>query len=258
MARFDTHDISFRFARIGAAYLLALGAVACGSEEPTAEEYDDIATIVGALVADEVGGETEAMEDVAVAVAGDEAGPLGFTEEGVFEGERGSVSYRYTLSCRAENGSPVPACGGATAEADIEALVSGHAETLRRTVSFTRQARWTVLGVDAPVRTINGEGSFDLETELTALDRPAARTYRLAVDATYAGIQVRADDQAIQAGRIAYEIAAERTASNRFREVEASFDVTATLVIDEPGSATLTLDGTRTYSLDLTTGVVDE
>ena len=57
-------------------------------------------------------------------------------------------------------------------------------------------------------------------------------------------------------GSIHYALQVERTASNRAREASANFEIEAELVFGADGSASLTLDGERHYSIDTHTGAV--
>ena len=71
--------------------------------EPTQEDYDDVATNVGALVADTSGGETEAAAEAA----------------GVATGENAAAAYRFEATCKDAAGQAQSDCGELTDEAHL-------------------------------------------------------------------------------------------------------------------------------------------
>ncbi|MEM1031097.1 MAG: hypothetical protein AAGN82_12165, partial [Myxococcota bacterium] len=59
-------------------------------------------------------------------------------------------------------------------------------------------------------------------------------------------------------GTIRYDVRVERTRDGRFRDTEASFDMDVTVVFDGDGTATVTVDGSRTYDLSLSDGTLQK
>lgn len=232
------------------------GVAACG-DQPTAEDYDDIATSVGAVLADDSGSEVEAAADAVDAAQG--ALPSGMTRQagGHLVGRRGDLEYDYAITCEDAAGQTRAQCeAGVTDRARIEIAWVGQVQTARRTATLERAGDWALTGLTSEVATLDGTGRFDVSSEFAALRRPVTRTFTFDYDATYTGVRIRMQDRLPIGGAALYRIHAERTASRRFSDVERVFDVTADVQFGADGHATVVLDGLRTYDVDLATGAV--
>lgn len=235
---------------------LALGATACG-DQPTNEDYDDLAVSVASVLADDSGSELEAVGDAVDAAQG--ALPSGMTRSGAgtLTGQRGQLQYTYEITCQDAAGATQAACGDQTTDAARLVLSwTGTIDTARRHADLSRDGDWTFTGLTGEVATLDGDGHFDIASEFQALTRPLSRSFAFTYDATYSGVRIRLADRMPVGGAASYAIHAERTTSRRLRDVEAVFDVTADVSFGEDGHATVVLDGARTYDVDLATGVV--
>lgn len=238
--------------------LLAASALisACGGE-PTPEDYDDIASSVGAVVADGAGSEVEASADAVAAAQG--SLPSGMTRAGagMLTGRRGSLEYAFELTCQDAAGGTQAACeAGTTDSAHLVLDWEGTVDTARWDADFSRHGDWTLTGLTTATATLDGEGSFDLDASFTAIYRPVTSALLLNYDAVYDAVQIRTADRRPMSGVVTYQIHAERLASRRGRQTGRTFDVTATVEFVPDAPAIITLDGTRTYQVDLDTGAL--
>lgn len=228
---------------------MPLALVACGSDEPTEEDYDDVATAVAPLVVGD-NGDTASMDDAFSASTGDLAPGLTRSGEGSVRGTRGGVSYSYDVSCLDAAGNVQASCSSETDTASVSVAWDGGFNTLRYDTSVSRTGSWTLTGITGATAVLDGEGTFEVDSEFQSLDGNRMRTYKLSYAAEYEGVLIDTATRQAAGGRAFFEIAADRTASNRFRDVEASFDIEADLTFNADGSATLILDGERTYELE--------
>lgn len=233
---------------------LAALCVACGSQ-PTDEEYDDVATGVAALVQENPGSETEAIRDAVDAATGEV--PAGLSREGMgtLTGQRGAVSYDFALTCQDVDGATLTPCDERTDAARLVVDVEGTLDTARYAAAFTRTGDWQLTGLTGATATLEGSGTFDLQSEFQALYREEMRTFVLDYDARYEGVRIRTADGAPVGGTITYDVHATRTRTRAFRDVEREIDVSAVVTFDESGTATLTLDGARRYEIQGNGGV---
>lgn len=231
--------------------LLTLAFTAACGVEPSDEDYDDIASSMAAVVSDEAGSELEAAADAIMVAQGMVPAGLSASGSGELVGQRGTLDYSYTVTCENEAGRELLVCDSRAAQARLQIDWTGDVATARRTASLVRSGDWTLSGLQGDVVTLDGAGRFDVESEFQALNRSAMRTFVLDYDARYAGVRVRKADHLPIDGRIEYTVHAERTRSNRFRDVERTIDVSAVVTFSGDGQARLVLDGTRIYDIDL-------
>jgi len=232
---------------------ISFALAACSSDETTKTEhdYDDVASAVGSSMAKDSGGDAAAMSDSTDLALG--VMPLGFSLSGAgeFGGERLGLHYSYALVCKDASGGALSVCGASTDRLSAEVEWSGELDLPRLTASVEREGAWTVTGLQADVATLDGAGSFHLDA-IVRPDGLPERGVQLDYQAAYDGVQIRVDDRAIIGGRASYDIDAERTAG---AEIDARFSMDAEVTFTADGSATLVLDGTHEYRVDLRTGV---
>lgn len=228
--------------------------VACGAE-PTDAEYDDLASALGAMAADDGASEAELAADLASVAEGSAPPLLGRGGSGVYEGSRGELAYRYAFACFDATGQAVLDCARAVS-AEVEVDVEGTVETARRSGRFERALELTLTDLDRDVIVLDGTGRRSARARFSALRRTDERSWILDVTSVLEGVAFSRVDGQLRRGRITWEVLADRTRTTAFRTVEASLDVTAVLEITAPGEATLTLDGVRSYTVDLEEGQV--
>lgn len=239
-----------RLSSLSFGLVLCTGLAGCAtSDQPTDEEYDDIAQGVSMLVSES--GDVGSMND-SIDLALDDV-PVGLSLEGsgTYEGDRGGLQYQYSIQC---DGGDV--CSSETDSATIEVDWSGELHTDRYDVLVTRTGSWSIDGLQSGTARFNGEGTFSLESHFEAINRDASRSYLFDYAASYSDILIDMESRKAVGGSASFEIYAARSASNDFRDVEAEFDVHAELTFNGDGTATLVLDGEHSYTLMLASGVI--
>lgn len=238
---------------------VGVATTACGdTDEPTVEDYNDVAAAMAPLVVGEDGDE-QAMADVVEAALGELPEDFSPNGEGTFSGERGSIEYRYSLECRNMQGQLQAECGLLTNTAEASVEWTGAIDTDRYEVAIDRSGTWSLTNLRSNAVTLNGNGSYDTDSDLASLDGNRTRSYEMGYSATYEGIQI--DKQSLRAigGRAIFDVIAERTANNQAREVAAFFEIRAEVIFSEEGPE-LILDDTHRYDFDVklngTVGVI--
>lgn len=232
----------------------ALAGCSAGTE-PTEADYDDVAAGLGSLTADDAG-DAHAMGDAVVMLRGDLPFGLTTTARGSIEGLHGGLMFEYALTCRDADGAAMAVCTSETDSGSLSASFSGELTTATFSGAISRSGEWNVSGLTTDVATFDGSGSFDVDAEWVTLFG-ATRSYRLAYDASYAGIGVRTEDGVVVRGEARMNVVAERMASRGSNEAEAELHIEAVIDYHGDGTATLTLDGLHRYAVTLASGHVE-
>ena len=215
------------------------------------EDYDDLAaTLAGAFRTQEL----QAMQDGVNAAYG--GGTLaGFTspQPGELTGQRGSVTYDYMFHCEDQSATDNVTCGPASNHIHWMATVSG--PVMIDALSFSEYkltTKWTIYEIDLNKPQVTGYDHLLLVADL-ATD---SSKLQLTVDGPSFD-HVRLDPQPTLpfAGGVTYTVTAKRTRATANPSVR-SYTAAAAVTYTGPGAATLVLDGTHTYSIDMTTGAV--
>jgi hypothetical protein len=217
-----------------------LGAVvACGDPEPSAIEYDEVAQIVGAMVATPDGGATVgAIADSLVLARG--GMPEGFTYGGgMISGSHGALEHRYMMiQCRDRQDQLQPAC---TTETNLATVVASWSGTLHQPgvdIRSNRQGMWTLSNLAISMPSITG--SSQLQSEATF---PSGERYEVTADATEAMLA----PSHTMAGTI--QLALDVVRGPMQQQIAAN-------LVFEGEAAALRLDGAHAYRIDLATGRV--
>lgn len=245
-----------RLKYIESAALMALvPLVACKKSDATDEDYDDVATAIGALVAPGTGdgGEVGSMEDAEGLAMGDSGG-LTSMGSGAFEGNVAGLTYAYAVTCKDTSGSVLDPCDFTTESANLTVEWSGEINLSNYQASVERTGDWTLSGLQSDTAEFNGTGSFDVDSAFQAVFRNVERTFKLDYDAEYRGVMWRRSDKLLLAGEIDYTVHAERTRTSDRSQAEAKLDVAVNVKFDGSGIAKITLDGERNYNLDVQSG----
>ena len=215
------------------------------------EDYDDLATtLAGAMRTQEL----QAMQDgINAAYAG---GTLaGFTSPmaGELTGTRGSVSYDYMFHCEDEQAHDNTTCGPASNHIHWMATIQG--PVMVDALSFSElklTTKWTIYEIDLNKPQVTGYDHLLLDANLST----DATRFQLTVDGPSFD-HVRLDPMPTLpfAGGVTYTITAKRTRATANPSTR-SYTASAAVTYTGPGAATIVLDGTHTYDLDLNTGVV--
>jgi len=246
----------------------SLSIAACSSSSttpPTSADYDDAAQTVAASTATQSGtsvgaGEVIAMADsVSIALG---RLPLGFLRlaDGRIHGTRMGVDHSFTVTCKDAAGTTLASCDKTTDSATVEVKFSGDLTTPNLTASVDREGTWTITGLQSATATLNGDSSFSLDTTLTSIfHQGVTSSFTLDATASYDAITIATIDRHVTGGSASFELKAHRTVTGTAmgaHDVDKSFDIHAELTFNGDQTATLVLDGTHTFTIDLKTGRV--
>jgi len=213
-------------------------------------DYDDVAAVVGASA---YAGELTAMLDVLQLSTG--GVPDGFSvQQGdhfqVATGARSGVSFQYLYHCNDDADVILVTCSGYKNHAHVTVNIAGDATGAAMSMEgIARDGDWTVrdLGVDKP--RVGGDAHMAFTARVTG-DNPA--TFDLTYDANFDRVRFSPAGGFPLSGKIDLSIGAERTRGDDHR----TFGMIGAIQFAGNSSATITLDASHTYALDLTTGAV--
>ena len=245
-----------RWMPLTCALVLALGG--CRQSDPTEEDYDDVATAVGALVANESGGEVGSMDDGEAIATGETPSGLTSSASGSYEGARLGLHYAYEVTCTDASGNALSACDSTTESANVVVDWGGSLDLASYDATITRTGDWTLSGLQSDVALFEGHGTFDVETEFTSLFRDVQRSFLLDYDAVYDEVQWNRTTKVPFAGSINYDVHAERTRTRGSRESEVELDVAVYVQFFDNGTAEISIDRERNYTLNVASGQISK
>src|SRR5262249_50385825 len=152
-------------------------------------------------------------------------------------------------------GQTLAVCDATTDRAELTVSWSGMLNLSHLQASIQRSGDWTLSGIQSGTPTFNGQGTFQFDLAVQSVFRPVTATYHLDYAAPYQQIGLNAQHRPVS-GSIHYSIAAEHMVTNGGSSSSGSFDLDAVVTFHANGTATVVLDGTHTYQLNLETGVV--
>lgn len=241
---------------------LSLGLGACAAQddqELTQEEYDDIAMGLGALVATPGGGgEAGSMSDAAATASSNSLAGVA-PAEGASSTEiivRAGLEYEYRVDCFDIADVLLDTCSELTDRADVSVSWSGELDTPNYEGSIVRTGEWSLSGLTTATATLEGTGSFDVSSSFMAIYRPVVRELELSYDAVYEGVQIDTAEDTVVGGTIHYSVQGSRFVERGDNTRSVDFSVDAEVTFSADGVATLVIDRTRSYEIDLSTGVV--
>lgn len=189
--------------------------------------------------------------------------PLGFLhdDDGHFRATLMGVGHDFTVTCKDAAGTVQTACNSTTDSATVTVKLTGDLQTPSFSSSIDREGNFTITGLQSATATFNGDSSFSLDTSMMSVFHPGVTsTFMFDATASYQAITIATADRTITGGSASFEVKAHRTvtgtgtASGTNHDVDKSFDVKADLTFNADQTATLVLDGTQTFTIDLTTG----
>jgi hypothetical protein len=115
-----------------------------------------------------------------------------------------------------------------------------------------------VIGLQSDTATFSGNSTFSFDATLRSIFRPGVTaTYTFDASASYSAVRISTQQRQVIDGSASFDLAAQHTVTDNGRNrVDASFDVHAVITFHADHTATLVLDGSQHYSLNLATGVV--
>jgi hypothetical protein len=242
--------------------LITLGSVvaACSStNKPTPEQYDDTAQAIGSTTATSGGGgDVASMSDSVNLALG--TMPLGFSlaGDGHIQGNRLGVNYSYAISCKSLAGVVLAKCDPTTNEASVDVAWSGSLQSANVDAAVTRGGKWTVTGLQTDTATFSGDSNFSFDATLRSIFRPGVTaTYSFDASASYDAVRIATRERQVVDGSASFDLSAHSMVTGAGKDnVDATFDIQAALTFHADHTATLLLDGSQRYTIDLGTGVV--
>ena len=236
---------------------LALAGCLQQDDALTDEDYDDVAVAVGSLVANPSGGELGSFQDsLDMTQSSKDANAV----EGASGHEviiRAGLTYEYFVDCLDAAGTVQSVCDAATTDSAALAVSwSGSLELPTYQGSIARTGEWTLSGLQSGTAELNGQGNFDLESHFQAIYRPVTKDLVLSYQANYNAVQIDMASRTVQSGDITYQISGSRSVTRGDVNRSGEFSLVADVSFDGAGNATLVLDGTRSYTINLSTGAV--
>jgi hypothetical protein len=244
---------------LASASLLSVSLLACTSSAPsdstvTRSEYDDVAQSVGTTVASKSGGgDMGAMADVIVMAGG--TLPLGFTAGtgGEVSGSRAGIAYDFQLQCRSGDGAPMPVCNTNADLARVSISWGGTLALPNLSTTMDRQGQWSLSNIQEPSVKLAGNGTFAYDSTITSSSTNVAAAYHLDYAAAYMSVFIDKASRLATAGEIQYDIQATKAVTGQGARF---FSVAADIHFNGDATATLVLDGSHDYTLELRSGVV--
>lgn len=236
----------------------ALAACTSSSSQPTPEQYDDTAQAIASTTATSGGGgDVASMADTVTISLG--AMPAGFslTGNGHFHGSRLGIDYDYAIACKNLAGT-ANLCGPTTDQATVDVSWSGNLDIPNVSAAVTRTGSWKVTGLQTDTATFSGDSTFSFDATLQSIFRPGVTaTYSFDASASYNAIRIATQQRQVIDGSASFDLSAHHQVTGAgTSNVDASFDVHAQIIFHADHTADLVLDGSRHYSLNLTTGAV--
>lgn len=240
---------------LAATSVLALAVTGCQkSDEPTQQDYNDVATSVGGLVAG-AGGELTSIQDSVGTAQGEIPAGFSASGSGQIEGTRGGLTYSYEVTCAGADGATMAACDETTDSASLVVDWSGSYDGDYWQFEISRTGEWSVTGLQSDVAVFTGHGTFDVASTSQSLDGRRQRSFDLSYAASY-DIQWDMVAEQVLEGSISYDVHAERHVDGQAVDRDAVFDISAEVTFDGSGTARLVLDGSHSYDIDIATGLV--
>jgi hypothetical protein len=239
--------------------LVSALAACSSSNKPTAEEYDDTAQAIGgAVVTGGGGGDVASMADSVSISLG--AMPLGLAvmATGQVGGNRLGIDYTYTATCKDAAGAVLAKCDRTTDRAQIDVAWSGNLDTSNLDAAVSRDGSLTITGLQSDTATISGDSSFSFDTTLQSIfHQGVTSSFAFDASATYNAIVVSTQDRQVVGGSAAFSVTAHRKVTGTTgHDVDKAFEVDATIAFNADHSASVVLDGTEHFTLNVTTGSV--
>ena len=233
---------------------LALLATACGDDvdEPTDEDYQDIASSVAPLIRAELGNDGSAQLSAQLAV-GHAPGWLSVDAEGSLQGRAASLTWDLSGSCSDVNGVATDTCDASTDAANVSSNFSGELAFPNYSAMVTADADWSIEGLQQDTIRSTGRTSIDASTQFTGILFPHSRSFSLDVDASYDLTAPRANPEQL-AGTLQASIDARRTVTGTNNDRDAHFIVDAQVTLDGAGNALIELDGHAQFELVMDSG----
>jgi hypothetical protein len=241
--------------------LITLGSVfaACSSStnQATPEQYDATAQAIATTTASSGsggGGDVASMADSVNIALGTVPVGLSLQGSGHYQGSRLGLDYSYAITCKSLAGTTLSVCDHTTNQATVDVSWSGSISSGGLDVTTMRDGTWTITGLQTDTATFSGDSSLSFDVTLTSGPRTA--TYSFDASASYDAIRISTQQRQVIDGSATFDLTAHSMVTGAAGNSSATFAVNATITFHADHTASLVLDGTQHYTLDLATGAV--
>ena len=240
-----------------AAALASLTIAGCAGEEydpPTDDDYDDLAAAVAPLIANDLAprGSISAATGMALGAA---PAWLSFETAGVASGAIGELSWSFDIRCEDAGGRELAVCDDTTDTATVEAAVAGSLDIPFVFASLDARGSWLLEGLQSQRVRAKGSVDIDASSRLTAPFRPAERSLDLTVNVDYDVVIPLGEPELARGGGSA-RVEAFHTWTAPRGDSDSHFLIDVDVSLDGAGGASLVLDGTAHYELNIDGGTV--
>ncbi len=168
----------------------------------------------------------------------------------LLDGTRGGVTIEYKLYCR-DNSDLTTVCNGMENHAHVKPVYTGSITAATASIdSIQRNAAWIVRDLGLPSARLGGEGTDNYVSHLSTGDYQI-----MASDTLKNALFDPAAPSTPTAGTLDVTANVQRSRSSS-SPAARSFAVSAHLVFTGPDAATLTLDGSQSYAVTISSGAV--
>ncbi len=221
-------------------------------DEPTQEDYDDMAQSVAPLITQDLRADGTLAVSMELA-GGDRPWWLAGSTEGDVSGDFGGLRWDVSLGCRDAQGAVQGVCGVSTDEASFNAEIAGDLNIPTYMASLSIAHRWELTGLQSETIHATGATAIAGSSEYMAALRPVSRSLRFDYDANW-DVQVPKADPTLARGTIGATLDARHVARGPDADSDLHFLIEVSVTLDGSGSAEVVLDGDVSYELDLRTG----
>ena len=235
------------------------------AQAPSSADYEDTAQAISSSIVTGQGGVAGAGDVLAMSDALSIARgrlPIGFAlgSDGWIHGDHLGIDNSFKVTCKDAAGTVQAHCDQTTDSATVDVKWTGSIDVPNFSLSIDRQATWTITGLTSATATFDGGSSFSLDTMMTSIfHQGVTSTDTFDATASYKAITIATADHTITGGSASFEIKGHRTVTGTpmgQNDVDKSFDAIAVITFNADHTATLVLDGTQTFTIDLTTGKI--
>lgn len=236
--------------------LLATGALACSEDidEPTQEDYDEVAQAIGPLVAQDVGAQGT-IATLNASARGTSVAEFQSLAPSSRSNVGGNLEWSLDVACTDAAGIALDVCDDRTDGAVADASFDGALDLPNYQASLSASGRWTLAGLQSDEVTATGDASLVASSVFTPWWRDEVRTLDLDVDKSYELTFPVADPGAVR-GTLSKSVDIRSTRTNENVDIDKRFVIDVLVELPGDRTALVTLDGTARYEVDLETGAV--
>ena len=171
---------------------------------------------------------------------------------GSIQGAQWGLSFSYDVTCMNADGDEIT-CGADTDSAHVVASWSGSWDGTWLDADTAWEADWELTGLQGDTWVLNGSSSVDWSASWDNPHNGAHREWSVQASAAADDLTFAASARRPVGGTASYYLQIDRVGEGPNGEAQGNLTVDADVTFSDSG-ATLVLDGSRDYSLNVTTG----